>query len=259
VITPALLSSLINEAARPSFEFAYIDESGDTGKNGSRTYTLGCVLIPGDSWTPRLDIITTMRREIRDVYGIPVRAEIKANSLIRPRGDLKDSNLGDGQRRDIYQRHFHTLSLVSSGVFAVVIDKEKVTSAHDYAQVAWDYLYQRLRNRSERFGHPILVIHDEGDADRVRKTHRKFRRHSFNASGQRVAAPLLVEDPVARQSHQSYFIQMADLVAFSAFRAVQPPAKPSSVCGPEMWEQLASLQRAEVTTARRDGIIVWPT
>ncbi len=197
----------------PSFEFAYVDESGETGALGSQTYTLGCLLVPADEWTTRLDLMIAHRRTIRDQYRVRFRDELKANYLLRGRGPLSGLGLGDGQRRDIYQRNLRLMTLVSSGAFAVVIQKGKISSGRDPAEVAWEYLFQRLRIRSDTTGVPVMVVHDEGDADRVRKLHRAFRRHSWAPGSRPVQAKLFVEDPVPRRSDQSFFIQCADLAA----------------------------------------------
>ncbi|WP_406241270.1 hypothetical protein [Streptomyces anulatus] len=52
------------------------------------------MLVPADGWTQRLDILTKMRRSIGKHYGVRLRDEIKANYLLRSRGDLKRYGLG---------------------------------------------------------------------------------------------------------------------------------------------------------------------
>ncbi|MGW8565708.1 DUF3800 domain-containing protein [Isoptericola sp. NPDC055881] len=247
---------------RPTAEFAYIDESGNVGpvaKGGTRTFTLGCVLVPIDQWTDRLGVLTEARRDIRRIYGVKLRDELKANYLIRARGPLSDMKLGDGQRRDIYQRLLRATAVAASGAFAVVIDKEHSRYSDDAHERSWEYLLQRLRMRSREYGHPIILVHDDGENAAVRKHHRRFRRHSWAPGGHSVASPLLVEDPVVRDSAFSYFIQSADLTAYAAFRRFQPPGRSvASVCNERMWSELAAIHRTEVSRANADGIVVYP-
>lgn len=254
------LEGLAATAASPSAEFAYIDESGNSGpisKGGTRTFTLGCVLVPLDHWTDRLDLMVECRRQVRELYGVKLRDELKANYLIGSRGPLKDANLGDGQRRDIYQRILRTTALVSSGTFAVVIDKER--SAGDPTERAWEYLLQRLRIRSSSHSRPILVVPDDGDEARVRTHHRRFRRHSIAPGGKSVTAPYLIEDPIVRNSEDSYFVQAADLAAYAAFRRIQPPTRrAASVCSARMWTELTGKWMTEVTNGRSDAIVHYP-
>lgn len=258
-VSPETILRILESGEAPRLEFAYVDESGDSGAAGSQTYTLGCVLVPADEWTARLDLMIDMRRALKQAYGIRFRDELKANYLLRGRGPLASLNLGDGQRRDIYQRHLRLLRLVASGAFAVVIQKHLITTGKDPAETAWTYLFQRLRLRSESTGVPIVLVHDEGDADRVRKLHRAFRRHSW-AGSTSVTAPLLVEDPVPRRSDQSFFIQAADLLAYAAYRRVHPPTgrAAGSVCNETMWDELGPRVLTEVARDRVDGIVIWP-
>ena len=116
-------------------------------------YTLGCVLLPIDNWTDRLDLMVEVRRGIKKTYGVRMRDELKANYLLRGRGPLAGLELGDGQRRDIWQRALGGVSIVASGVFAVVIDKERASG--DPFERAWTYLLQRLRIRSTADQRPI--------------------------------------------------------------------------------------------------------
>lgn len=240
-------------------EFAYVDETGNTGSVGrgaSRTYTLGCVLVPADGWTSRLQVLTAMRRDIKKTYDIRLRDELKAYYLVRSRGPLKDSGFGDGQLRDIYHRSLSAVTRVSAGVFAVVIDKLRRMN-RDPFDAAWERLVRQLMVRSTSLDRSIVLVHDQGDNDRIRRMHRRCRQST--AIDGTVCPGLLVEDPVPRRSELSYFVQAADLVAYAAFRRIQPPGKSSGlVCDANMWEVLKAIWLTEVSQSRSDGILVWP-
>jgi hypothetical protein len=78
---------------------AYVDESGDDGVRGSRSYALGCVMIDCDDWSKTFDRMIACRRHVRATYGIPVRAEIKANRLLLTNGGtLRENPLGERAR-----------------------------------------------------------------------------------------------------------------------------------------------------------------
>jgi hypothetical protein len=75
-------------------------------------------------------------------------------------------------------------------------------------------------------------------------------------------ARLLVDDPVPRQSHQSYFLQAADLVAYAAFRFVYPPpvrARPPVVTA-KTWEELGDARFKPVSGFKGgpDGLVIYP-
>ena len=41
---------------------AYVDESGDDGGNGSKSYALGCVLVEASAWSDTFDRLISFRR-----------------------------------------------------------------------------------------------------------------------------------------------------------------------------------------------------
>ena len=256
------IAGLLASNASPRAEFAYVDDSGDPGMvNGSATFGLGCVLVPLDHWTTRLDLLVEMRRQVRDTYGVRFRDEVKAEWLVNVKKHFRDLSLGDGQLRDIFRRHLQMLSVVSSGAFAIVVRKNDINDRTiNPEQRAWEYLLQRLRMRSQSTSAPIVVVHDQGSRDRELRQHvRRFRRHTFAPTGQHVDAPLIVEDPVPRDSQHSYFIQLADLCAYSATRKVMPAAgRRRSVCSEEMWDEAGAARLSAVSHSRNDGIVVWP-
>lgn len=244
-------------------EYAYVDDSGDPGmKPGSTsTMALGCVLVSAYDWTSRLDKLQDLRRGIHADYGIRIRDEVKGEWLVGVKKHFREAGLGDGQLRDIFQRHMDILSDVANGIFAVVVEKDRILKREtDVEDMAWTMLFQRLRFRTLETGHPIMLIHDQtSDYKALRSRWRKFRRYNYTPAGQRSDARLLIEDPISRDSQQSYFIQLADLVAYSASRRIVPAqGKRIARCSPEMWMRAEEAHLAQVSTSRWDGIVVWP-
>jgi hypothetical protein len=150
--------------------------------------------------------------------------------------------------------------------FGIVIRKDRLMSgeAHDFA---WTYLLQRLERLTTKQTDEVLLIHDEGDAARIRVIARKARRagmagSAFGTGFLRVPFRRLLDDPVSRRSHESLFVQLADLVAYAAFRRVYaPPPRTVQIVPELMWDELGSARFAEVN--RRSGgpspgIVAWP-
>lgn len=239
---------------------AYIDESGNTGdpsNGGSLTFTLGCVLVDADAWPTTFDGLLRFRRRIRDKFGVHMRAEIKANYLLRNSGDLRRYGLGQGARHVIYRSHLRVLHSLGVRAFAIVIDKRtSYTSAADCFNMAWESLLQRLERTSTNEETRFIVVHDEGENDAIRKWGRKARRHLTAGSaygGGSIVAPatLLVDDPVSRQSTQSYFIQVADLLAYAAFRSVVAPGPNlASICPQGMWGEVGEATHRAVAALK---------
>jgi hypothetical protein len=229
---------------------AYVDESGDDGPKGSQSYALGCVMIDADDWTDTFDRMIAFRRFVRQRYGIPVRAELKANYLLRNGGTLRKNSLPERARYRLYRAHMRIQPKLGMTSFAVVIDKKKAAkkfgAARASSDVAWEYLLQRLERRATKESTQIMIVHDEGDATTVRKRVRKTRRagtagSAFGTGSISVPFTRLLDDPVPRDSKQSYFLQLADMNAYAAFRRLYaPPPRNVQIVPQGMWDELGA-------------------
>jgi hypothetical protein len=231
---------------------AFVDESGDTGLAGTATYTLGCVLVEADQWKNSFDDLREFRRRLRAKYGIPVRAEIKSNFLIHSGGELKNLELTPNDRKMIYRAHFDQMAKSNTfKAFAIVVHKAGYLEKDEIFTDAWISLLQRLEATSRHKDKKILLIHDEGNDDSIKRLTR-WSRYRLSAGSQYSnnfnLHPFinLVEDPIPRKSQESYFIQLADLVAYAGFRRLYPASKNQKVVSQEMWESLSNAKFAEV-------------
>lgn len=246
-----------DQKTRPGFVrisrvlLAYVDESGNTGDpalSGSTAYySLGCLLVEASQWSATFDAHLTMRRALKTHFAVPVRAELKANWLINGKGSLSGITLATSQRKLIYRYHLESAARANTRAFAVLLDKAKHGGiwGEPCREMAWEALLQRLVTTANAHKQQVLVIHDEGEDDAIRKQLRKSRR--FLTAGlpgggsKRLDGTVLIEDPVARKSHESYFIQMADLIAYAAWRRHVPPGKSVAAVVPQnTWDHLGS-------------------
>jgi hypothetical protein len=250
---------------------AYVDESGNTGdvdlSGSSLTYSLGCILVDADAWPAAFDEMLAFRRRLKQRFGLPMRAEIKANYLLRNSGPLRSLNLGTGARRTVYRAHMRILQGLPARAFSVVVDKRNKPgfAPENIFDLAWEGLLQRLERTSKYESATFIVMHDEGEDDAIRKWVRRARRHltagsAFGTGSRTFAASLLIDDPVARRSHQSYLVQAADLVAYAGFRALVPPGPGvAAVCHQDMWDELGPAIHRRVTSVRqrsKPGVVV---
>ncbi|WP_344662344.1 DUF3800 domain-containing protein [Catenulispora subtropica] len=247
---------------------AYVDESGNSGYKASATFSLGCVLVPSMGWPTAFDGMIGFRRFLRRSFGVPIRDEVKANYLIRGSGTFSKLGLGDGIRHDIYRQHLRLLEKLGLSAFAIVIQKDLIQDqSRDPRDIAWEYLFQRIERLTTKSGSPLLLVHDEGEAALIRTLARKARRANvagsrFGTGYLRNPARWLVDDPVSRDSRQSYFIQLADLCAYAAYRRhYPPPPQRSTVCPQGMWDELglARFAPANQLAGGVPGIVLWPT
>jgi hypothetical protein len=251
----------------PFMFFAYFDESGDAGlAAGSSTpaFTLSCSLIHDKDWHSALDAIVAYRRYLKANFRIFPRQEIKANYLLHNGGGLQDAGLSFSSRMAVFESAMRFQRKCGFfKVFSVVICKDKITvRTKDVRDTVWEYALQRL----ERFGvakkDNIHVIPDEGHSDFIRKKIRKMRRSNYVRSafgdGGLLERKLvnIIEDPSERKSHESNFIQLADLNAYASYRKVYP--------GPNFdgayWDVLGDCRLTEVNQLRGGplGIVSWP-
>lgn len=238
---------------------AYVDESGDTGdptlSGSSSCFALGCVLVEVDDWPDAFNALLDHRRRLRDTFGVLLRDEIKANYLIRGSGDIARHGLSPHARHRIYRSQLRTLSHLPARAFGVVTDKQRTgwtgTTCFDET---WLTLLQRLERTTHYEGKkPLLIIHDEGENDAVRKLVRKARRR-ITAGGRyggsfTNAIDRLIDDPSPRSSNHSFFIQLADLVAYAGWRTHMPPGKGAArVCPANMWDNLGAATHKRVNS-----------
>lgn len=245
--------------------FAYIDESGDTGMADSptSTFVLSCLLLHDRDWLSALDQTIAFRRYLRDEFHITPRSELKASWLIHNKGDIRHSGLRYPARLRAYRAAMRFQRKVGLfRIFSILIAKTKIAKTpSDVREFAWRYAVQRL----ERFGTAnkdnVHVLPDEGHGDFIRKKIRSMRRFNYvpsafgGATLQRNAENI-VEDSSDRRSQESFFIQLADLNAYAAYRKVFPGA----TFGEEIWDELGSSRVLEVNSLRGGppGIVVWP-
>jgi hypothetical protein len=245
---------------------AYVDETGDTGdpslKGASSCFALGCVLVDLESWATAFERILEFRRGIRNSFGVPMRAEIKANYLIRNSGGLRDFDLSPSQRSYIYREHLRLLKTLPAQAFAVVTDKEKTgASGTACLDMTWEMLLQRLERLCTYEKTTVMISHDEGENDMVRKYVRKARRHLTagamdGGGGLRFRADKILEDPIPRNSQHSYFIQMADLVAYAGWRSYMAPSPGVAKVVPQsMWTHVGPATRTVVNSMKPNGSV----
>lgn len=228
---------------------AYIDETGNTGHpslgGATACYGLGCVLVEAAAWTTSFDAFLDFRRTLRSNYGLPLRAEVKANYLIRLSGDLKGLELAPGERKMIYRAHLKSIPAMGARAFAVVVDKERAAvSGPDCFAMAWVTLLNRLERVTTYEQAEVLLVHDEGEDVSVRKLVRRARRYltagSMTGEGSlQFAADKIIDDPVPRSSRGSYFVQLADLVAYAGWRTYQAPSpRVAQVVPADTWRSI---------------------
>lgn len=137
---------------------------------------------------------------------------------------------------------FQNLYMPHVSVFAIAIEKASASArGYDPRTLAWDFALQRVDRFCQGPGERAMLFPDEGHGSYIRRLVRRKRRHAtvprrWGAGSFTIPTDRLVEDPNDRQSHDSYFTQLADWNAFAAHRSVHVDPRPKVDSG--MWDQL---------------------
>ncbi|MEX2570439.1 MAG: DUF3800 domain-containing protein [Gemmatimonadota bacterium] len=247
----------------------YVDESGDSGYaaqgSPSTAFVLSAVLLQHTEWADLLDRLKTMRGYFHQKFGVSRRVELKANYLIHRKGPFKTMGLSPTERLKIYEYVMRMQEKETRfTTFAVLIDKGKINKPQsvDPRAQAWKLLIERIDNFTGT-DENVMLFPDAGHGYFIQRMVRRMRRHhrvesAFEPGTFLEADALrLVEDPSDRVSHDSYFIQLADLNAYAALRTVHP----STNMDGRYWEMLGERRLEAVNRIRGGpvGIKVFPT
>ncbi len=202
---------------------AYYDEAGDDGfpQYSSPLFVLSSLYSHYQNWKDNFEVIRQLRQRLSTSHGLPVKMELHTKSLILNKNPYRHLNLSDEKRLEIIDQFCDTIGFLKLKVVNVVIEKKKIRAAkYDVLDTALTYSVQRIENDLERIdpANKFLIITDEGRVGKMRATTRKiqkinFIQSKFGTGTYRKEIKSLIEDPLPKESKESYFIQMADLVA----------------------------------------------
>jgi len=202
---------------------SYYDESGDDGypTYSSELFVLSCLYMHETHWKENFNSIVNFRKSLKARYGFPVKEEFHSKEFATDKNPYHGKYTPD-IRRSILFEHCYFLATLNIKCVSVVIDKKNINRpTYNVLKNALTYSIQRIENDldksfgSERF----MIISDEGRVSKMRDTARMLQRinyipSQFNYSSYRKEIKTLIEDPLPKNSKESYFIQFADLMAF---------------------------------------------
>ena len=221
---------------------AYYDEAGDDGypNYSSPVFVLSTCYLHYLNWKQAFDTIRQFRGSLKGNYGLPISLELHARALLLNKNPYKVYGLSDQQRVDITTAACDLIGQLQIRIINVAIIKPRISSpTYEVLDTAFKYSIQRLENDLDPSKEPknrFMIITDEGRLGVMRKTARRVQRINYVPSRfgpQPYVRPIqgLVEDPLAKDSKQSYFIQLSDLASYVVYlyalhvSAVAAPAK----------------------------------
>lgn len=216
----------------------YIDESGDVGtkKSPSKNFVLSGIVFHESHWLDFLNDIIQFRRDLKNKYGLLLKEEIHAGVFVNGQPKLKNKIV----RYDRLLILRECLDYLNSKPYiSVVTLKYEKTAARvgiDVFTEAWTWFIQRIENTVLHGNFPgsltkdkAILIPDNSDVKKLNKITRKMRRYnpvnhlSTVAAGTKMMPmKCVIKDPVFRDSANSYFHQLADVVAYFARQSYEP-------------------------------------
>lgn len=225
----------------------YVDESGDCGKPSDnspcRYFCLTGVVVHELDWRGAMTDLLSFRRWLKGRYGIPLDAEIHAANMIAKLKSVHPSlqALKKYERLAVIRHFADALAGIPVlRVVSVVVDKHgAVPDKGEVFRWAWYSLFQRFENTIRRKNFPGpngqqecgIVFPDDTDGGKLTRFLTHMRVNNFLRvpdAGRHIVVnqPIqwLIEDPLMRDSRQSYLIQAADCTAFLLKQLVDPSA-----------------------------------
>lgn len=203
---------------------AYYDETGDDGfpEYSSPLFVLTSLYIHYQDWKDGYDAIVKFRRQLHKDFGLPVKTELHTKKFILDKNPYNKFKLSIDDRLLIMDLFCDLIAGLPFKIVNVVIHKKKIEIAkYDVLDKAFTYSIQRIENDLSKNNPPkkFIIITDNGRVGKMRYTARKIQNinfipSKFNPTPYRQEIKHLIEDPLPKDSKESYFIQMTDLVSY---------------------------------------------
>lgn len=210
---------------------AYFDETGDDGYPARTTNLFVLTSAYGHHlhWQDNFQKTHEFRKYLRDAYGLPVKTEMHTKYLLANKKPYRQYGWDDQTRLKIANEYAEHIASLDLEFINVCIDKTKITAKNEslYKRVldaALTFSVQRIQNTIKRIepGTKFMIITDEGRVAAMRDTTRRIQKINFvpskyGPSSYRDEIKMLIEDPLPKNSAQSYFVQHCDFVSFFSY------------------------------------------
>ena len=213
----------------------YVDESGDTGlvNSPTRYFALSGIAIHESNWRAFVDHLSTFKKTMRAVYGLPMRTEIHASEYI----NSKILNLKRHQRLSILRNFVDEISKFNGiSITNVIVDKNGKPAGYDVFDAAWKTLFQRFENTIRYGNFPGAhradfgtIFTDNTSGKKLTSIVRKMSVYnpipniSYYGLGYRnIPIVRVIEDPHGKDSKTSLIIQACDVCAYFLHQKYRP-------------------------------------
>jgi Protein of unknown function (DUF3800) len=205
----------------------YLDESYD-----SNVFVLTAVRLKSERFREAFEMTKQFRRSLGAKYGLYVSKEIHTTEFVRGNGKYGPKDIGKFQRTQIVREILKFITSIPE--IEIINVRIKVPDCPvDPHLRAFERLLNRIQASLGEHKTEGLLILDEGKEGMLRRIARqmtainyipsKFGAWDDGNQSKNVPVSRLVEDPLFKASHGSYFLQFADVIAYSLLKKEVPP------------------------------------
>jgi hypothetical protein len=201
---------------------AYYDESGDDGHphTSSPLFTLSVVYQHHLVWKDNYEIIKKFKRQLAHDFPFPFHEELHTREFILNKNPYHQWGIVDTDRAHVIDLYCELCAQLDLRIINVVIVKPRFYKPKvNILDLAVTFSVQRIENDlapipQNRF----MIVTDWGRVGKMRKTTRRVQKinfipSKFGPTSRRQEIQKLIEDPLPKDSSESYFLQLADLSA----------------------------------------------
>jgi len=207
----------------------YFDEAGDDGfpVYSSPLFVLSCIYMEEQNWQENFQQIYNFRRSLKTLYGFPIKLELHTRDFLLNKKPFDQAvRLSDETRIKILDDYCTIIRSLKLRIINVVINKTVVHSdEYDVLDRAFTYSIQRIENdlNSIQYNGKFMIITDPGRVGKMVKIARRLQKINYVPSkygpgAYRSEIRRLIEDPLEKNSDQSYFIQVADFITYVIYQ-----------------------------------------
>lgn len=200
----------------------YIDDSGDLN-----AAVFSAICIKDSRWRECFSLIKTYRRDINQRYGVLIHKELHATELVGGRGKISNRVVTKHQRSIIFRESIELLSRLPD------VKILNACSQRGLRVRLFERLMNRINSTLQNWGERGILFIDQGNEVEYTRLLRKMT--VFNpipsnlgtwadtgAITKNIPVEWVIEDPIFKDSASSFFIQCADMAAFSLLRNEYP-------------------------------------
>jgi len=206
-------------------KLCYYDESGDDGypSFSSPLFVLTAIYLDHLHWRGVHDQIVELRRKLKADFGLPVKMELHSKQFLLDKDPYRNLGIAKSDKLELISSVCELIGSLDVRIINILINKPVIKSPdYDVLNTALKYSVQRVENDFDPKNNPdirFMITTDEGRVGKMRNTTRAIQRINYIPSQYgtgliRKEIQSLIEDPLPKDSKESYFKQLADLVAY---------------------------------------------